>query len=191
MAYIWWLRPRVPWAWVVILALVIWSHLFRQETLKRLGFTSANLEEGLRIVVPFVLFAGAVMISAGLMLGTMRNVMSDSVVSSFGYYCVWGLLQQYLLNGYFTNRVSAFVPDPTPHRTALWSACLFAGAHLPNWFLMLITFAGGYLSARFYLRFRNLYVLGLAHAALGVLLYLVVPDSVSHHMYVGPKWFLH
>jgi hypothetical protein len=62
-------------------------------------------------------------------------------------------------------------------------------AHLPNWFLMIATAAGGYVCARIYLRYHNLYFLGMAHGVIGFLLYLVVPDTISHHMYVGPKWF--
>jgi hypothetical protein len=54
---------------------------------------------------------------------------------------------------------------------------------------MLVTLAGGYTCARVYLQHRNLYFLGLAHGVVGFLIYLVVPDSVSHHLYVGPKWF--
>ena len=71
----------------------------------------------------------------------------------------------------------------------LLAALLFSAAHAPNWFLMLVTFVGGYVSATVYLDSRNLYFLGLAHGLFGFLLYLVVPDTISHHLYVGPKWF--
>ena len=43
--------------------------------------------------------------------------------------------------------------------------------------------------SRIYLRYRNLYFLGMAHGVVGFLLYLVVPDTISHHLSVGPKWF--
>jgi len=191
MLDIWWLRFHFPWAWTLILALVIASQMARGETLKSLGFRWDNLQEGLKIVLPFLLLVCAVALVAGGLFRTIRNVRSDNAILSFGYYCFWGLFQEYVLNGYFTNRVGAFSRRPTAHRTALWAAALFSAAHLPNWFLMLITLAGGYLSARFYLAYRNLFVLGLAHGAIGSILYLVVPESISHHLYVGPKWFQH
>ena len=28
-----------------------------------------------------------------------------------------------------------------------------------------------------------------ACGVIGFLIYLVVPDTISHHLYVGPKWF--
>jgi hypothetical protein len=59
---------------------------------------------------------------------------------------------------------------------------------MPNWLLMLITAAGGYGAICIYRRYRNLYSLGLAHATIGFLLFMVVPDSLIHHMRVGPGW---
>jgi membrane protease YdiL (CAAX protease family) len=64
---------------------------------------------------------------------------------------------------------------------------IFSAVHLPNPFLVATALVAGYLSAWAYLRYRNLFVLGLAHGLLGFLLYLAVPDSISHHLYVGPK----
>ena len=52
-----------------------------------------------------------------------------------------------------------------------------------------VTFLFGYCSARIYRRYRNLYFLGMAHATVGFLLFLVVPDSISRHLKVGPAWF--
>jgi hypothetical protein len=71
----------------------------------------------------------------------------------------------------------------------LITAALFAGTHLPNWFLMLVTFATGYYSTKIFVRYRNLYFLGLAHALIGTVLFVAVPDSISHHLTVGPSFF--
>ena len=56
------------------------------------------------------------------------------------------------------------------------------------------TFSGGHRplgwgSTLLYRRTRNLYFLGFAHATVGLLLFLVVPDSISRHLRVGPGWF--
>lgn len=69
------------------------------------------------------------------------------------------------MNGYFVNRFSDFLPGHR-HAIPLLAAAFFSLAHLPNWFLT---------------AWRT--------GVIGFLLYLVVPDTVSHHMYVGPKWF--
>jgi hypothetical protein len=46
-----------------------------------------------------------------------------------------------------------------------------------------------YCSARIYRRYPNLHFLKMAHATVGFLLFLAVPDSLSHHLSVGPAWF--
>jgi hypothetical protein len=56
---------------------------------------------------------------------------------------------------------------------------------------MVITLVLGYVCGRIYIRYKNLYFLGIAHATIGFLLFLVVPDSVTHHLVVGPGWYGH
>ena len=92
------------------------------------------------------------------------------------------------MNGYFLNRFEAVL---SPRAAPVVSAALFSGVHTPNWFLMIVTLLTGYLAAVVYRRDKNLYFLGLAHGCVGFLLFLVVPDLVSHHLNVGPGWFTH
>jgi membrane protease YdiL (CAAX protease family) len=107
---------------------------------------------------------------------------------AWAIYLPWGLFQQYLLNGFCLTRLEIALPQ---RGAALAAAALFSAIHAPNWFLMLVTFGAGYAAARLYTSYRNLYFLGLAHGTVGVLLFLVVPDSISHHLVIGPGWFGH
>jgi hypothetical protein len=50
---------------------------------------------------------------------------------------------------------------------------------------MAVTPVLAYAAIWVYRHYKNLYFLGLAHAAIGFLLFLAVPDSVSHHLRVG------
>jgi len=187
MLYIWWIRFRYPYSWIAILIVLVASHVARRETFARLGFRwDGTARSFADLSAPLTLVA-LVILAAGFLCRTMRNVSWDNGFSSLAVYFAWGLFQQYLLNGYFVNRLPSFLGDET--RVPLLAATLFSLAHLPNWFLMLVTFAGGYVCARIYLSYRNLYFLGVAHGIVGFLIYLTVPDTVSHHMYVGPKWF--
>ena len=186
LIYIWWLRFRLPYSWILILALVIASHVYRGETLGRLGFRLVST--GFASLAPAVALIAAVLLAIGLAFHTIREVSWPLALSSFVLYCFWGLFQQYVLNGYFVNRFSELLPGRTQIVPSL-AGVSFSLAHTPNWFLMTIALAGGYLCARIYLKYRNLYFLGLAHGVVGFLIYLVAPDSISHHLYVGPKWF--
>ena len=176
MVYIWLLRFSHPLAWIVILLLIVASHGIRRESPARLGFGARNLRSSAAALAPVVLALAAALLACGWILGTIRP---QSNLWGLLMYCGWGLFQQYVLNGYFMNRLNS----------PLLAAILFSAVHSPNWFLMLVTLAGGYFCAKAYLRFGNLCFLGLAHGLIGFLLYLVVPDTISHHLYVGPKWF--
>ena len=78
----------------------------------------------------------------------------EGALSALAVYFVWGLFQQYLLNGYFLNRLSIFAKHQS--RAPLMTAILFSLAHTPNWFLMLASLAGGYICGWIYFRYRNL-----------------------------------
>jgi membrane protease YdiL (CAAX protease family) len=188
MAYIWQLRYSYRGMWLGILAGVILSHIARREDAETLGFRKRNLRECLREFAPMLAFIALLMVACGLLLQTTRQLTPGEAFFSWAGYVPWGTFQQYLLNGYFLNRLTVAMPG---RPAALASAVLFSGAHLPNWFLMVVTLLSGYVCARIYLRYRNLYFLGIAHATIGFLLLQVVPESVSHHLVIGPGWYDH
>ena len=184
--YIWDLRSTAPWTWAPTLLFIAASHLVHREGAEQIGFSLRNSRRALSELTPGLGLIALAFLGAGTLLRSIRQITFEQAAMAFAAYCPWGLLQQYLLNGYFVNRLQgASLNRSVP----LISAALFAGAHAPNWFLMLVTFVGGYFGVKIYLRYRDLYFLGLAHAAVGFLIYLVVPDSITHHLRVGPGWY--
>ena len=188
MAYIWELRFRHHNCWLFILAAIVISHLVRHENMRVLGFQSRNLRACLREFALPLAVAAAAMLAAGILLETLRPIGPREAALAWAAYLPWGTFQEYLLNGYFLNR---FMGAMSGRSAAIVSAVLFSGAHLPNAFLMAVTLVAGYFSARIYIQHKNLYFLGIAHATIGFLLFLVAPDSVSHHLTVGPGWYTH
>ena len=186
MSYIWSLRFAHPGLWVGILGLMMFSHALRREDAAGIGFRFANLRECYARFAPAIAFFAVAMVAMGLLFRTTRPIGLDRALESWVAYVPWGLFQQYIMNGYFFTRL-----DATLSRRAapILTATLFAGAHTPNWFLMLVTLLLGYCCALVYRRYKNLYFLGLAHGTVGFLLFLVVPDSISHHLNVGPGWY--
>jgi hypothetical protein len=187
MAYIWSLRYTHRDLWLLILALIVVSHLAHREHAPSLGFRTGGLAACWREFAPALAFFALSMVAAGILLQTTRPVRFDQALVAWAGYIPWGLFQQYILNGYFLNRFETVLPRRTAPVVA---ASLFSGAHLPNWFLMAVTLIAGYCCARVYRRYGNLYFLGAAHGTIGFLLFLVVPDSITHHLTVGPGWFL-
>jgi CAAX prenyl protease-like protein len=186
MAYIWSLRFACHWLWLGILGLMLVSHVWHREDAPHLGFRLGNLRACLVEFAPALAFFALAMLAAGLLLQTTRPIRFDQAFLSWAAYLPWGIFQQYILNGYFLTRFDALV---SRRAAPVIAASMFCGAHTPNWFLMAVTLLLGYCCAVLYRRYKNLYFLGLAHGTVGFLLYLVVPDSISHHLAVGPGWF--
>ena len=188
VGYIWKLRSIHPACWIAIPALMFVSHLLRRESPRSIGFELDNLRERLNELGPFLILIVLILVLAGVLLGTLRQISVDGALFAFAAYLPWGLAQQYALNGYFLNRFDAAFSS---RDSSILAAFLFSAAHTPNLFLMAVTLASGWCATLIYRRTRNLYLLGIAHAVLGLLLFLVVPDSLSRHMRVGPGWFRH
>ena len=186
MAYIWRWRATHPWSWVPIAALIVASHVAHHESPAAIGFRAANFGECVRRFGPaLIVFLLAMGVAASL-LGTIRPIGLMPAVESLALYLPWGLMQQYLLNGYYLNRLEMAL---SRNAASILASALFFAVHSPNWLLMSITLAGAYGAIFVYRRYRNLYFLGLAHAAIGFLLFMAVPDPVSHHLRIGPGWF--
>lgn len=183
MAYIWLLRPIHPRLWIAIVAWLVVSHMLHREGPRELGFGRRSLRDCAHRFAPLLAIFTLLLIAAGLLLHTTRSIAFDQAFLALAAYLPWGVLQQYMLNGYFLNRIDRALP----RSSAAWlTAALFSVAHTPNWFLMAVALVAGWCATQVYRRYRNLYFLGVAHAAIGFLLYVTVPDSISHHLNVGP-----
>jgi membrane protease YdiL (CAAX protease family) len=186
VVYIWDLRFVHPNFWIAIPALMWASHRLRRENARALGFDLHHLREGLTELAPGLTLIVVLLLAAGFLFHTIRQIRFEGIVLALAAYLPWGLVQQYALNGYFLNRFDASL---SPRAASFLAALLFSAVHAPNPFLMAITLPLGWWATLLYRRTRNLYVLGIAHAAFGLLLLLVVPDSLSRHLRVGPGWF--
>jgi hypothetical protein len=104
-------------------------------------------------------------------------------VKSYWAYALWTFVQQFLLQGFFLNRLLTILPAPKV--AAFAGGALFAVAHLPNPILTVATFAWGFAACLVFLRYRNLYSLAIAHAILGITLAITIPGPVIRNMRVG------
>ncbi|TSC82537.1 MAG: hypothetical protein G01um101419_543 [Parcubacteria group bacterium Gr01-1014_19] len=119
----------------------------------------------------------------------------DKIQAKLLWYCfLWGPIQQFILQGYVTNKLySMFAADPNTRKcdnkaalnTALVSGLLFFFAHIPNPTLMIVTPIAGAVTAYIFLHCRNVYMMGIAHGILGTALTYCLADS----MRVGPHYW--
>ena len=190
MLYAWKLRPLCPWLAILVPAFTVATHVARGESARRLGFGWEDFRTAFPALLPWVVAAAGLLLAAGAAAGTIRPLAPRQIVGGVGAYMVWGACQQYLLNAFLANRLAEWAGGPERRTVPLAAAALFSLPHLPNWFLMAVTFAGGYLSVRVWQRYRSLYVLGIAHGVIAFVLFAVVPDSIGGHFFIGPRYLM-
>jgi hypothetical protein len=166
-----------PVALVVTLSIV----LARGQTRDELGFGLRGLVPSLWIL-PAAVLVTVVSTALSRHFGMMHPLYKGDLKHIAGYV-LWTIYQQFLLNDYFMPRLIRITAS---ERVSVGLAgVLFAAAHLPNLWLTVATLVWGAISTALFLRYRNIYALGLAQGLLGLTFAVCVPESLSHHLRVG------
>ena len=161
------------------------------DNFKTLGLTPENFKKDLLLISAITLLFWIVIASIALIFNPeflkQENLVLKFCFHFLGYF-FWALLQNLWLNGYFVNRLSQAIKNPKI--VSVIAGLLFAIVHLPNPVLFPVTLIGGIMSAHFFQRNRNLYILALSHAILAVSLLYFFPDSWHHHLTIGPGFYI-
>ena len=97
-------------------------------------------------------------------------------------YVGWAFVQEFMLQCFCVPMLRAMVSRVS---SLLLAGVLFAVAHLPNPSLTLAAFFAGVAFTSIYARRKNLYVVALIHAVLGLTLSVSAPDEWFHDLRVG------
>ncbi len=183
MATIWTANPAqrvlywLAFAWI---GGTTWS---RRESWTALGLGRKGLWASLWIVAVALLLSGAAVFLAWRN-GTLHPLHGATPMPVHGGgYIVWALMQQFILQCYFLQRLLRLLPGialPVAIATIIFSV-----AHLPNPVLTPLTLVWGAISCVLFLRYRNIYALGLAHGIMGLCVAITVPNALHRHMRVG------
>jgi len=166
-----------PVALVVTLAIV----LARGQTRDELGFGLRGFVASLWIL-PAALLVTVVSTALSRHFGMLHTLYKADFKHVSGYV-LWTIYQQFLLNDYFMPRLIRITGSERV--SVSLAGVLFAAAHLPNLWLTVATLAWGAISTALFLRYRNMYALGLAQGLLGLTFAVCVPEALSHHLRVG------
>lgn len=153
----------------------------RRPSRDELGLSGRSLISSLWILPASVAVTVASVLLAGK-AGTLHPLYTPGL-AHIGGYVLWTIYQQFLLQVYFMPRLLRILPSDQVAITL--AASLFAAAHLPNLPLTAATLVWGAVSCTLFLRYRNVYILGLAQGLLGLCFAICVPDALHHHMRVG------
>jgi hypothetical protein len=103
-------------------------------------------------------------------------------------YAIWALEQEFILQSFFFVRLESLLGS---RRAVMAAAFLFAAPHVPSPLLTGLSLIGGLLFCEMFRRYRNIFPLGLIHAAIGLTIAASLPDSLLHHMRVGLGYLLY
>jgi hypothetical protein len=163
----------------------IWQPWKDEGALRRWGFRREGLAPAFLGASGFAAAALAVMVVVGVAQGTLAFPWQMLVLLIL--YPIWGMFQQLLVQGVFVRTVTESASGLRPKVAAtIVAAVLFGAVHLPELRLALAAAMLGVVFTAIYLRWRNLWPLGLYHGWLGVFYYYwVLGRDPWREMFVG------
>ncbi|MEP6635263.1 MAG: CPBP family intramembrane glutamic endopeptidase [Acidobacteriota bacterium] len=170
-------------------AFMLWSHRLRGESARDVGFRLDNFVAAARVLALPMILGSALLVIVGYTIGSLNFLKwrgGQSVLGMPALGILWGLVQQYALQGFINRRAQIIWGKGV--RSILFVALLFAAFHLPNPGLMVATFVGGVIWAAVYQRAPNLLALALSHGILTWVLISSVPASLLNGLRVGYKY---
>lgn len=167
-------------AWLLYLA---WRVRRDRSVLARWGLRREGLRPAAVAAAALLLAGVAAIVIVGAVRGTL--LFDAHMLPLLALYPLWGWLQQLLMFGVFLTNLEQLAP----RRRALAIAAtilLFGLVHAPFWGLVAGTLALAAAITPLWLRWRNLWPLGLVHGWLGVLFYyLVLGRDVFAEVFTG------
>ena len=189
LAVIWTERPWQRWLYWIAAAYHIVTLCASRPSLREMGLRPARPFRSLWIVL-VALGAGAIAVLIAARMGTLAWPGGISAFTHrYAGYAIWAAGQQVLLQDFFLLRLLRWTPSR--RAAVLTASTIFCLAHLPNPILTAVTLIWGLASCLLFLRYRNLYPLAIAHAALGIAIGMTVPGPVIRNMRVGLGYLMY
>ena len=186
LGYTWIAAPLVsvrgPWLALPVVA-VIGLTIAHNRRMHDWGFKASAFWPALGWSALLTAAFGGMLWWAGRQFGPPPH--RDAPLLDFLYVVVWGGAQQFVLQTVvFREAQSAARQAAVPV-----AAAIFAAFHLPNPFLVVVTFLGGLIWCAIYGRYPNIVPLALSHAASTVIILMSFNASVTNALRTGWRYF--
>jgi hypothetical protein len=190
LIYTWLLEPRgvpvaIPAAVVLVLSV---SSALKSHTS---GLAPRDLLPASRATVLFTVPAVLIVLSIGAALGTLHD--RGSFLREFAVLVAWGAAQQWVLQTVVLREVRQVLGAQrtalhAPKSAIAGAAFLFALVHLPNPFLMLMTFTGALGWCAIFARYPNIIPLGVSHALATLAVLYAFDDAITGRLRIGAAY---
>jgi uncharacterized protein len=149
---------------------LVWRAIKTPAILKAWGFRRDGFAASLKVSTALAALALVPLLLYGRMMGRLPLPSTFWVVLAL--YPLWGLAQQFALQGLITRNLRELVPQ-LAWRVPVASV-IFSASHFPNYQLMVLTFIAGLVFTWVYEKYGNLWAIGLVHGVLGAVAYYLV-----------------
>jgi hypothetical protein len=179
----------MPWQlplWGVALAGMLTLTRMRFDGLEPMGLSAGNFRRALWSVGLVCVLAFAVVFLAFRLHTLYLPPSPTRFFAHYGAYAIWAFIQQVGLQCFFLSRLLRLMPDTLSAVSV--AAGMFAIAHLPSPLLVVAALIWGFIACMLFLRYRNIYLLAISHAILGIAIGVTIPPQVDHEMLVGRRY---
>lgn len=153
--------------------------------LKEWGILKQNFKPTFLFLLPFASVSIAGIGIYGYIAGA--NILNGHILYLLILYPLWGLIQQFLIAGLISGKLKALEnPRFTKFQIILLTSLFFSLVHFPNAFLMFFTFIMQWVFTTAFLRWNNIWPLGLFHGWIATfLLFYIMGRDLWVELYVG------
>lgn len=163
--------------WYVILAILFWigyviiRYKNDKHVLSQWGFRKKGFKPALKLILP----VAVIVILLFLFYGIYKNqlIINWHILPILVLYPLWGTIQQFLIVGLISGNLKE-LNKLSPTIIVIITSIVFSIVHYPSYLLMAATFLLAIFYTIIYLRFRNLWILGLFHGWLACIFYYFV-----------------
>ena len=157
------------------LAYILYRIKSDRETLILWGFKKEHFKQSMLYLAPLIFITGI----ASVLYGSMNNGLSFSwnIILILLLYPLWGLIQQFMMLGIISqNLANATEGKMNRYLIIFMVSALFSMVHFPSFFLMIFTFFLEVVFVTVYLKWKNLWAIGIAHGWMATFILYYVLD---------------
>lgn len=160
----------IPAAFLIWVSFIIYKATQEPNFFANAGFNQKNLKSA-SLLCAMLIFSLASIMGA---YGKLKHFGVDQqhLLIAICIYPIWGFLQQFIVMRFVAVNLQTF--NMSKPAIILITALAFGAVHIPVWPLFGATFLIGLPFTALYIKYKNLWPLGITHGVLGAFFYFYV-----------------
>jgi uncharacterized protein len=183
-----WLNLRA--VYIVVICLFWLTYIYSKfknnpESIRQWGIQKQNFKKSFLFLLPFAIVCISGIGIYGYLFSS--NIINWHILPILILYPFWGLIQQFIVVGLISGNLHAIRnPRFSNFQIILLTSLLFSLVHYPSAFLMFFTFIMQWIFTTAFLRWKNIWPLGLYHGWIATfLLFYIMGRDLWVELIIG------